>query len=52
MNNKVILYEKYVGSNMSISKHEKKARNEAKNKLNKELSLIQLLYLVKEYNLE
>lgn len=43
---------RYVGSNMSLSKEERKARNHAKNKLKKELSLIQLLYLVKEYNLE
>lgn len=37
---------------MSISKEERKARNKAKNTLNKELFLAQLLYLVKEYNLE
>ena len=41
-----------VGSNMSISKEEKKARNMAKNRLNKELSLVQLLYLVNQYNWE
>ena len=37
---------------MSISKEERKARAYAKNKLRKELSLIQLLYLAKEHNLE
>ena len=37
---------------MSVSKEERKARTKAKNTLNSELSLIQLLYLVKEYNLE
>ena len=37
---------------MSISKEERKARSNAKNKLTNELSLIQLLYLAKEYNLE
>ena len=41
-----------IGSNMSISKEEKKARNMAKNRLNKELSLVQLLYLVNQYNWE
>lgn len=37
---------------MSISKEEKKARANAKNKLNNELSCIQLLYLAKENHLE
>lgn len=37
---------------MSISKEERKARSNAKNKLSNELSLIQLLYLAKKYNLE
>ena len=37
---------------MSISKEERKARSKAKNQLKNELSLIQLLYLAKEYNLE
>ena len=45
-------YKTYEGSNMSVSREERKARNKAKNILNKELSLVQLLYLVKEYNLE
>lgn len=53
MDSKLILYiKKYVGSNMSTSKDERKARNIAKNTLNRELSLVQLLYLVKECNLE
>ena len=37
---------------MSISKEERKARTAAKNTLNKELSLVQLLHLVNEFNLE
>ena len=35
-----------------MSKEERKARSNAKNKLIKELSLAQLLYLAREYNLE
>ena len=37
---------------MSTSKEERNARSKVKKTLTRELSLIQLLYLVKEFNLE
>ena len=41
-----------MSSNNLISKEERKVRNANKNKLNKDLSLIQLLFLVNKYNLQ